>query len=216
MQTPPVATDWRAHLIESTEEMRAILRNSRRIAVLGIKPESRADQPAHFVAEYTKEAGYEIIPVPVYYPDVDSDPDTPAPALTIHIPAMDKADLVLAVNEGDNSALPIESMKLLLPSFRVRFVRGTTDPLTLYYGRADLERPSYDLALLAPRLMGAPATEIPLGEEKALESGKPSSLPMTVFWVILGAAVLAMLFLIARLVKKGGPDAEPTVAEAKQ
>jgi len=145
-----------------------------------------------------------------------SDPDTPAPALTIDIPTMNEADLVLAVNEGDNSALPIESMTLLLPSFRVRFVRGTTDPLTLYYGRADLERPSYDLALLAPRLMGAPATEIPLGEEKALESGKPSSLPMTVFWVILGAAVLAMLFLIARLVKKGGPDAEPTVAEAKQ
>ena len=52
--------------------MRAILRNSRRIAVLGIKPETRADQPAHFVAEYAKEAGYEIIPVPVYYPDVTS------------------------------------------------------------------------------------------------------------------------------------------------
>jgi predicted CoA-binding protein len=70
MQTTPVTNDWRAHIIESTEEMRAILRNSRRIAVLGIKPETRADQPAHFVAEYTKEAGYEIIPVPVYYPEV--------------------------------------------------------------------------------------------------------------------------------------------------
>ena len=64
------ATDWRRHLIDSTDEMRAILRTSHRIAVLGIKPETRADQPAHFVAEYTKEAGYEIIPVPVYYPDV--------------------------------------------------------------------------------------------------------------------------------------------------
>jgi uncharacterized protein len=70
MSHTPVTSDWRAHLIESTEEMRAILRNSRRIAVLGIKPETRADQPAHFVAEYTKEAGFEIIPVPVYYPDV--------------------------------------------------------------------------------------------------------------------------------------------------
>jgi predicted CoA-binding protein len=63
-------TDWRAHLITSDYEMRALLRQSRRIAVLGIKPEIRADQPAHFVAVYAKEAGFEIVPVPVYYPDV--------------------------------------------------------------------------------------------------------------------------------------------------
>lgn len=62
--------DWRTRLIESTDEIRALLRRSHRIAVLGIKPESRADQPAHFVPEYTKEAGFEVIPVPVYYPDV--------------------------------------------------------------------------------------------------------------------------------------------------
>ena len=61
---------WRSHLIESTDEMRALLRQSKRIAVLGIKPESRADQPAHFVPVYAREAGYEIVPVPVYYPEV--------------------------------------------------------------------------------------------------------------------------------------------------
>jgi predicted CoA-binding protein len=69
MHTTPT-TDWRARLIDSTDEMRALLRRSHRIAVLGIKPETRADQPAHFVAEYAKESGYEIIPVPVYYPEV--------------------------------------------------------------------------------------------------------------------------------------------------
>jgi len=69
MPTTPAAP-WRRHLIESTVEMRALLERSRRIAVLGIKPESRADQPAHFVAAYAKEAGFEIVPVPVYYPEV--------------------------------------------------------------------------------------------------------------------------------------------------
>ena len=69
MPTTPT-TDWRSRLIESTDEMRALLRQSRRIAVLGIKPETRSSQPAHFVAEYAKEAGYEVIPVPVYYPEV--------------------------------------------------------------------------------------------------------------------------------------------------
>jgi predicted CoA-binding protein len=69
MPTTPT-TDWRARLIESTDEMRALLRQSRRIAVLGIKPETRSSQPAYFVAEYAREAGYEVIPVPVYYPEV--------------------------------------------------------------------------------------------------------------------------------------------------
>ena len=69
MSTTPL-TAWRSHLIESTNEMRALLKQTRRIAVLGIKPESRTDQPAHFVAAYAKEAGFEVVPVPVYYPEV--------------------------------------------------------------------------------------------------------------------------------------------------
>jgi uncharacterized protein len=69
MSTTPT-TDWRGHLIESTEEMRALLRQTRRIAVLGIKPETRAAQPAYFVAAYAQEARFEIVPVPVYYPEV--------------------------------------------------------------------------------------------------------------------------------------------------
>jgi uncharacterized protein len=69
----PITSDtWRTHLIDSTDEMRALLKQTRRIAVLGIKPESRADQPAAFVAAYAKEAGFEIVPVPVYYPDASS------------------------------------------------------------------------------------------------------------------------------------------------
>ena len=69
MTTTPSA-EWRARLIDSTEEVRALLRRSHRIAVLGIKPETRADQPAYFVPAYTMEAGFEVIPVPVYYPEV--------------------------------------------------------------------------------------------------------------------------------------------------
>src|SRR5690606_5047576 len=47
-----------------------LLPRLRRIAVLGIKPESRASRPAHIVPAYLNRAGYEIVPVPVYYPDV--------------------------------------------------------------------------------------------------------------------------------------------------
>jgi hypothetical protein len=62
-------TAWRRHLIDDDAGIRELLERTRRIAVLGIKtPES--GQPAFYVAEYAKRAGYEIVPVPVYYPEV--------------------------------------------------------------------------------------------------------------------------------------------------
>jgi len=60
-------TDWRARLIEDDEEIDRILRDMRRVAVLGIKMEPY--QPAYYVPEYVQRAGIEIVPVPVYYPD---------------------------------------------------------------------------------------------------------------------------------------------------
>ena len=47
-----------------------MLRTARTIAVLGIKPESRAKQPAFYVPKYMANEGYDVIPVPVYYPHV--------------------------------------------------------------------------------------------------------------------------------------------------
>ncbi|AUX24366.1 CoA-binding protein [Sorangium cellulosum] len=47
-----------------------LVRSARRVAVLGIKTEAQADQPAFYVPSYLQGAGLEVIPVPVYYPDV--------------------------------------------------------------------------------------------------------------------------------------------------
>jgi len=62
--------DWRSNLLTTDEGIKQILIAVKRIAVLGIKPETRADQPAHYVPKYMQSAGYKIIPVPVYYPEV--------------------------------------------------------------------------------------------------------------------------------------------------
>ena len=67
MTTP--ATDWRAHLIEDGAGIRRLLEQARRIAVLGIKT-ADTGAPAYYVPEYAQQAGYEVVPVPVYYPDV--------------------------------------------------------------------------------------------------------------------------------------------------
>ncbi|MBK7393951.1 MAG: CoA-binding protein [Chloracidobacterium sp.] len=51
-------------------QIKELLEHTKTIAVLGIKPESHADQPAFYVPKYLADAGYDIIPVPVYYPEV--------------------------------------------------------------------------------------------------------------------------------------------------
>src|SRR5579872_2877266 len=62
--------DWKKNVIEDTNSIQQVIRDTKTIAVLGIKPESHADQAAHYVPAHMAAAGYEIIPVPVYYPDV--------------------------------------------------------------------------------------------------------------------------------------------------
>ncbi|HEY8132744.1 MAG TPA: CoA-binding protein [Thermoanaerobaculia bacterium] len=62
--------DWKSNVIEDTRGIQDIIRDTKTIAVLGIKPESHADQPAHYVPAHMAAAGYDIIPVPVYYPEV--------------------------------------------------------------------------------------------------------------------------------------------------
>ena len=62
--------DWRSNLIEDRAGALTLLREARRVAVIGIKPESKAGVPAHFVPAYLQRVGYEIIPVLCYYPEV--------------------------------------------------------------------------------------------------------------------------------------------------
>jgi predicted CoA-binding protein len=62
--------DWKRNLITDSAGIEQVLRATKSIAVLGIKPESHADQAAHYVAAHMAAAGYEVIPVPVYYPEV--------------------------------------------------------------------------------------------------------------------------------------------------
>jgi len=68
MTTPEHNDDWRAHLIDDDDGIRRVLEETRRIAVLGIKIDS--EKPGHFVPQYAQRVGFEIVPVPVYYPDV--------------------------------------------------------------------------------------------------------------------------------------------------
>ena len=61
---------WKSNLVLDSQGIEDVIRDTRTIAVLGIKPESHADQAAHYVPAHMAAAGYDVIPVPVYYPEV--------------------------------------------------------------------------------------------------------------------------------------------------
>jgi predicted CoA-binding protein len=61
--------NWQTNLIDDAEGIRRLLAETRRIAVLGIKTEVQSFQPSFYVPQYMAQAGFEIIPVPVYYPE---------------------------------------------------------------------------------------------------------------------------------------------------
>lgn len=62
--------DTNSNVLTDQKSITEVLRQTRTIAVLGIKPESHADQPAYAIPAYLERAGFEVIPVPVYYPEV--------------------------------------------------------------------------------------------------------------------------------------------------
>ena len=59
--------NWKENLLGSDVEIKELLRNTQTIAVVGIKME--AHQPAYYVPKYMQDAGFKIVPVPVYYPE---------------------------------------------------------------------------------------------------------------------------------------------------
>jgi hypothetical protein len=68
--TPSQSESWRTHLIDDDAAIADLLQRTRRIAVLGIKTANDTGQPAYYVPQYAQRAGYEIVPVPVYYPEM--------------------------------------------------------------------------------------------------------------------------------------------------
>ena len=60
---------WRERLLDTPAQLRALLERTRRIAVLGVKARE-SGAPAYYVPDYAHRVGYEVIPVPVYYPEM--------------------------------------------------------------------------------------------------------------------------------------------------
>jgi Protein of unknown function (DUF3999) len=94
-------------------------------------------------------------------------------------------EALVVVEEGDNRPLTLTVARVLLPSWRVRFFQPSV-PLRLVYGHDETRMPQYDLALLAPAVMGADVAEIEAGPEAAGAPKPPPLLTPRMFWIGLG------------------------------
>lgn len=134
-----------------------------------------------------------------------ADPSSPAPDLVIELPRLATREIEIDIEEGDNQPLPLVAAHLLVPSWRLRFFGGRSD-LRLLYGRADLAAPRYDLALLGPRLVGTEGHEVHLGPEQSVGSAaRATDESPRLFWILLAVSVLALLALLARLLRGTHP-----------
>jgi hypothetical protein len=139
-----------------------------------------------------------------------ADQESPAPALTMAVRPLDGREVLVTVDEGDNSPLPFASARLLLPSYRLRLFRDRGASLRLAYGRDDLSQPQYDLALIAPQLTGAAATEVVPGPEQNAAPESPVTLMSPqIFWAVLGLAVLVLVGLVVHLIRKSDVQSTP-------
>ena len=57
------------NVIDDTEGIDALLAATKRIIVLGIRTEAHADQAGYYVPKALVEMGYDVVPLPLYYPE---------------------------------------------------------------------------------------------------------------------------------------------------
>lgn len=86
----------------------------RRIAVLGIKPERAAGQPAHDVPAFLQARGFTIVPVPVYYPDVTVILGSPVVRRLADVPA--PVDLALLFRRSSDVAAHLPELLAARPA----------------------------------------------------------------------------------------------------
>jgi uncharacterized protein len=84
--------NWRDNILTDPEQIRELITQTKTIAVLGIKTEAQSGEPAFYVPKYMQQAGFRIVPVPVYYPQVTEILGEPVYRRLIEIP--DEVDMV--------------------------------------------------------------------------------------------------------------------------
>jgi uncharacterized protein len=104
---------WRSNLVEDSAGVSRLLSEANRVAVLGIKTERQNFQPAYYVPEYLSHSGYDVVPVPTYYPDVQEILGKPVYRTVAEIP--EPVDLVLVFRRSQDVLQHVDDLLAARP-----------------------------------------------------------------------------------------------------
>lgn len=116
--------------------------------------------------------------------------------------------LWLETDNGDNPAIALTNAAATYPVARLVFKASATDGFELAYGHTASSAPSYDLRLVADRLLTAPRVVARLASVAATSSGSGFARWLRgatggyVFWGALALVVVVLLLVVARLLPK--------------
>jgi len=116
-------------------------------------------------------------------------------------------EMVLEIEEGDNAPLTLSAVEAAVPVPRVALKAGP-GPLRLLLGNAEAAAPRYDIDALRREVLSYSAEPLQAGglepnpafRRRARDYLRDAP-PTLVLWGVLAAAVAALLFLTARLVR---------------
>lgn len=146
--------DWRQHLLEDDDQVAALLRSVRRVAVLGIKTEGQAGQAAFDVPKTLVRAGLEVVPVPVYYPEVSEILGLPVYRKLVDVPG--EIDLVDVFRRPQDLAGHVPDLLAKRPR-AVWFQQGIrNDAVAEQLARAGIDVVQDRCLMVALHLLGGP------------------------------------------------------------
>ncbi len=112
-------------MLLSDRQTDELLKSARRIAVLGIKPDTRPAKAAFWIPKYLQSVGYEILPVPVYYPEIDEFLGKPALRSLLEVPQ--PIDILSVFRKAEDFTAHLSDVLTLMP--RVVWFQSGTLPL---------------------------------------------------------------------------------------
>lgn len=102
-------------VIDDFDPITKLLESTKRIAVLGIKTEAQADQPAFYVPQFLAEMGFDVVPVPVYYPDVTTILGAPVYRKVADVPVPPPIDMVNVFRRSKDLAPHLDDLLAAKP-----------------------------------------------------------------------------------------------------
>lgn len=111
------------------------------------------------------------------------------------------ATVEVAVDNGDDTPLPITAIQLEMRQRKLCFSAPTAQPVTLFYGDAGLDAPQYDYARLFSAVAHANSAQLGPEQLNPTYHSRPDTRPLTerypdILWIAL-LAVICILAVVA-------------------